>query len=505
MTHARRWVGSPGHRGSGVRGLAAALILTAALTAVMAPLRDHLSGATSALAFVIPVVVGVAIGGFAVGVLAVGIGFLTYDAVFIPPFGTLDVSAAQDWVALVVYAAAMLVVARVVAALRRARAEAHRGEDDTRRLFEVSSLLIGERPLPELLQQVVDTVCHDFGLRSAALLLPEGERLTVVARSGDPPATELPLAGMTAAGQSTPLAQIGRSGTRTLPLATAERAVGLLLLTGPALGARDQHLLAIYANHAALAVERARLREGALRGQVLAQVDSWRRTLLSSVAHDLRTPLASIKAAVSDLADSGVRLSTDDRHQLLVMVEGETDRLTRLVANLLDVHRLEAGTRRTIRRPELLRDLVEEALESLRAQLEGHPVAIEVADHLVVDVDAALVVQALANLVDNAARHTPGGTPVVVSAIATAGAVTVTVSDQGPGIDPARLARLFGPAPDATAPGGTIATIGTGVGLTIARAFVEANGGDISAAATPAHGLSVVVRLPAAVTAGAPN
>ncbi len=502
MTGWRPWVTRGGRLVPAAAGLAAAVALTAALAAVRLPVRTHLSGATSALAFVVPVVVGVAIGGFPVGVAAVGIGFLTYDALFIPPYGTLDVSAAQDWVALGVYAAAMLVVARVVAAQRRARAEARQGEDDTRRLFEVSDLLIGDRPLPDLLHRVVETVCQGFGMASVTLLLPEGAQLAVAAQAGTPPPARLPTSGSPLPSQGTPLAQIGRGGTRTLPLATADRPVGLLVLTGPALGARDQHRLAIYANHAALAVERARLRESALRGEVLAEVDAWRRTLLGSVAHDLRTPLASIKAAVSDLADPTVRLSTDDRDQLLATVDGETDRLTRLVTNLLDVHRIEAGTLTVSRRPEVLADLVEEALDGLRPQLEGHPVAVDVPSRLLVEVDATLIVQALTNLLDNAARHTPAGTPVRLRAAARAGTVALTVVDDGPGIEAGRVARLFGngSAPDLSAAPGAI---GTGVGLTIARTFVEANGGSLTVDAGLARGLGLLVSLPASPAARA--
>jgi len=476
-------------------GLLATLALTAVLVAALLPLRGHLDAATPALVLAIPVVVGVAVGGFPVGVVGVGVGFLTYDALFIPPYGTLDVSAAQDWVALGVYAVVMLVVSRVVAALRRARAESRAGEADTRRLFEVSDLLIGDRPLADLLRQVAETVCSGFGLAGAALLLPRDDRLAVAAQAGEP-LPEGALGGRLAPDATgTPIARMGQAGVRALPLVTAAQPVGLLVIQGRALAAHDQRLLAIYANHAALAVERGRLREEALQSRVLAEVDGWRRALLGSVAHDLRTPLASIKAAVSDLGDPTLPLTAAERQELLATVEGETDRLTRLLTSLLDVHRIEAGTLRVDRRCEPLLDIALEALDMLRGRLADHAVTVDIPPDVAVEVDHTLTVQALANLLDNAARHTPKGTTVVLSARAGRPFVELALADQGPGVEPDRLRRYFdGPR---SAPDRSGSAIGAGVGLTIARTFVEVQGGRIAAGRGPAGGLRLRLQLPA--------
>ena len=161
--------------------------LVAVLGAVMLPLRSHLSVATTALVFVVPVVIGVAFGGFIPGVVAIVAGFVVYDVVFIPPYYTLSVGTAENWVALGVYVVVMLVVARVVAHLDVARSEAQRRATETRRIFDLSDVLAGESSVTELFQTIVTVVQNAFDVPAVALLVPAGERLAVVASVGDPP------------------------------------------------------------------------------------------------------------------------------------------------------------------------------------------------------------------------------------------------------------------------------------------------------------------------------
>ena len=475
-------------------GIAAAIAVTAILGALMLPARANLGTTTSGLVLIVPVVVGVAVGGWFAGIVAIAAGFLCFDFFFIRPYATLAVSDYRDWITLGVYAVVMLIVARVVFALQRARVEARRRADDARHLLEVSDLLIGDKPLEELLSTVVRTVQLEFRLSSAALLLPHGDRLAIAAQAGERLPAGALQDGLVGGVSSTSVA--GQSGLRTLPLATAERSIGVLLLAGPPLSAIDQQLLTTYANHAALAVERAQLREQVLRSRVLTEVDSWRRALLGSVAHDLRTPLASIKAALSDLGDPAVALSGADRLELLVTAEAETDRLTGLVNNLLDMYRIEAGTRRLVKEPAALVELVEEALEAMRGRLEDHPVEVEVDRSLLVTVDRALLVRVLVNLLENAARHTPERTPVAIRARRRANWVEVEVADRGPGLSPERLTTAFSPVSDSLVKDRSPEP--SGVGLVICKAFIEANGGRISARSGPEGGLRLEILLPAA-------
>ncbi|MGH7609651.1 MAG: DUF4118 domain-containing protein [Candidatus Dormibacteria bacterium] len=479
-----------------VAGLLASLALTAALTALMIPDRSHLSTGTSGLVLIIPVVVGVAVGGWIAGLTATALGFLAYDLFFIPPYATLAVSSTGDWVTLGVYLVVMLIVAQVVSALQRARAEARGRAEGARHLLQVSDLLIGDRPLPELLATVVQTVQRQFHLTSATVLLPEDGHLTVAAQAGEPtPEEATAVLDATTVG-SARVALAGRAGLRTLPLATAERAIGVLMLAGPSLSATDQDLLTTYANHAAMAVERAQLQEQALRGHVLSQVDSWRRALLGSVAHDLRTPLASIKAALSDLGNQTIRLSEQDRSELLTTAEEQTDRLTRLVRNLLDMYRIEAGTHRVVREPVTLQELADEAMEALAGRFGNRPVRLDLPRSLRVNVDRYLVVRVLVNLLENVTVHTPGDVPVAIVGRARDHWVELSVSDSGPGVAADELEGLF--TPQGRGATETNALDRAGVGLSICRAFVDANGGRISARGRPGGGLQVDITLPAA-------
>jgi two-component system sensor histidine kinase KdpD len=486
-----RWRG--GNRAAGVLG---SLALTALLTLLMLPIRARLDAATSGLVLVIPVVVGVSIGGWIAGVVSVAVGFLTYDFFFIRPYTTLVVSSYQDWITLVVYVAVMLVVARVVSDLHQTRLQARDQTTETHQLLEVSDLLIGDKPLDELLAVVVDTVQRQFRLTSAAVLLPSGDRLSVAALAGQPLPTQAIGNDLAEVVPSSRMAVAGRSGLRTVSLATAERPIGVLLISGPALLPSEQRLLTTYANHAALAVERAQLREQALRIRVLAQVDSWRRALLGSVAHDLRTPLASIKAALSDLGDASITLSPGDRQELLATAEDETDRLTRLVKNLLDLYRIEAGTKRLVLERVAVDELVDEAIGAMRGHLEGLALTVKVESSLRVMVDRALIVRVLVNLLENAVRHTPKGTPVTIRGRRSNAWAELQVVDQGPGVSPARLATLLKGTPEAGARSGSMEQ--GGVGLAICQAFVSANGGRISAAAGPQGGLQLNLLLPVA-------
>lgn len=253
-----------------VAGIVVALIGIVGLTALMVPARHELSIATAALVLVVPVVAGVAVGGLPAGLVAVLAGFLAYDIFFIPPYNTLTVGRAQNWVALVVYVAVMLVVARVVVFLQRARAEARRQADATGRLYVLSDLLIGDKPVNELLEQVVTTVQEAFELRWVVALLPEGpgdiQELTVVATAGRP-LSEADLADLSpTSGRPASLRpeglRSGQSGESVVRIALTARGrpVGMLAMASPALQPHEWELLQTYANHAALALERSQLR-----------------------------------------------------------------------------------------------------------------------------------------------------------------------------------------------------------------------------------------------------
>ncbi len=496
-----------------VTGIVLALATQGALLAVLVPFRTHLSIATAALAFVIPVVVGVVAGGFAAGALASVVGFVLYDVFFLPPYGTLTVRGGENWLALVVYLVVTLLVAQVVTNLNAARDEARRREQDAGRLFELSQALIGEFTISELLDHIASTVQTVFAPRWTALLLPvettpggaDGPELFVAARAGQPISPE-ELTSLISGGAQT--RSLGMAGGETasriaVALVASNRPVGLLVLQEVHFARQDRALLGTFANQAALAVERAQLQDQAIRSRLLEEIDRWRGAMMGAVSHDLRTPLASIKAAVSSLRQNNAGLSALDQAELLELIEQQSDRLARLVTNLLDMTRIESGALAV--RPVLipLDELVAEALVAVDGLVPPSRVCLEpVAGLPMLAIDHVLIGQVLANLLENAARLSPPEHPIRIGARAvgepTVPFVEISVADEGPGIAPDERERVFEMFSQNS--GGARA----GLGLAIAKAFVEAHGGTIWIDPTTAHGARVVFTVPAAAP-GAPH
>lgn len=485
----------------------------AVLTTAMLPLRAHLSVATTALVLVVPVVVGVANGGFLAGVVSVVGGFLVYDFFFISPYSTLDVGARENWTALGVYVLVMLPVARVVAGMNSARAQARQRGLQLQRLFELSTELVQDRPLPDLLSIIVTDLADVLGAGQVALLLPDGpdgDRLRVAAvAGGDPDPDELqrlhPVPGqvtnldLLAAPVST--AAPGERGEPVrLALVASGRPIGMLAVTDVTILEQQREPLLLFANQIALAVERAQLREQALRAELTHEVEHLARTLVAAVSHDLRSPLASIKASSSVLADPELdaRLTGAARGELARLIDAQTDRLAALVTNLLDMSRVQAG----VLRPRTGLTTASALIATVLRELPGPPprqiiTAID-EDLPLLDIDTVLVVRALTNLIDNATRYAPPGTPITVRARREgAGAVVVSVADHGPGIPPGRRDDVFGLFVRREA------DTGTGLGLAIAKMFIEAHQQRIWVDPTPGGGACFSCTLPAA--AGLPE
>ncbi|HEV8065568.1 MAG TPA: DUF4118 domain-containing protein, partial [Acidimicrobiales bacterium] len=257
-------------------GSAVSLVLVLALSAVMLPLRAHLVDATVALVLVVPVVVGVVVGGLWSGVVALVVGSIVFDFAFIKPYGTLSVGSPRDWVALVVYIVVVLLVAQVVDRMRTAEQAARSRESDTQRLMTLSELLIEDRPLPRLLAMVVSSVRDAFGCKAVVVLMPREGQLKVVAASGrDLTPAELdriaPQPGVPTALTSRAPAgvegEVEQADIETLVLSSPSHPVGLLALVGADLPVNRRAMASAFANYLAVAIERADLQANALRVQ----------------------------------------------------------------------------------------------------------------------------------------------------------------------------------------------------------------------------------------------
>ena len=441
------------------------------------------------------VVAGAVVGGLLAGAASVAAGFLVYDYWFVKPYWTLSVRGTQNWTALFVYVVVMLLVARVVTSLDTSKSEATRSAEAMRRVSELSELLVGDQPIDELLGNIVRAALTVFNVPGVTLLVLEEGHLKVVASAGEElsanemyrldPHSGLPVGVGTAAGSSSEL--------RTVVLATSGGPVGMLAMKNLPASDTERAVLNTFANDAALAIERAQLREQALRSKLLEEVDRLRHGLMGAISHDLRTPLATIKVASSTLSDADNVLSKEDTDELHQLIEIEASRLTRLVTNLLDMTRIEAGVFSVYRERTPVADLVRESINALGAVASEHRIRVLVPATLPdVDVDRLIMEQVLINLLDNASRHSPPGGVITVKGQLRAGRVELSVADQGPGIALANREKVFDRFTQFDTAGRA------GLGLTIARTFVEAHGERIWYEEVPEGGARFVFSLPPA-------
>ncbi len=294
-------------------------------------------------------------------------------------------------------------------------------------------------------------------------------------------------------------------GTATLPGASALY-LPLIAPRGPvgvlgvrpadrhALDAPEQlHQLETFANQTALAIERARLAEEASDAQVRMETERLRNSLLSSVSHDLRTPLATITGAASAMLENGSRLDAQTRQELLESVREEAERLNRLVQNLLEMTRLESGALQLRKEWHPLEELIGAALGRLAKRLADRRVTTRVPPDLpLVAIDDVLIEQVLVNLLDNAIKYTPAGSPITIIATATDRAVTVEIADRGPGLPRGEEDRVFEKFYRGQPAGGR----GAGLGLAICQGIVKAHGGHIWAQNVPEGGVAFLFTLP---------
>jgi two-component system sensor histidine kinase KdpD len=242
------------------------------------------------------------------------------------------------------------------------------------------------------------------------------------------------------------------------------------------LSADQSHILETFANQTALAIERARLAEETERARIQIETERQRNALLSSISHDLRTPLASITGAVSSLLENEQTLDSSDRHELAQLAYEEAGRLNRQISNLLDMTRLESGAVKLKKEWQSLEEVIGATLNPLTDHLADHPVHVSLPEDMpLVPFDSLLIGQVFVNLLENAAKYTPPGTPIEIAAIVNKKEVTVEVADRGPGLPPGEEEHIF----DKFYRASPQTAHGIGLGLTICRSIIEAHGGHV--------------------------
>jgi two-component system, OmpR family, sensor histidine kinase KdpD len=490
----------------GALGYAVAMAGTALITAPLLAYREGVSKTTVVLAYLLVVTAAAAAGGLGPGITAAALGFLAFDLLFLQPYHHIIVDDPQDYLSLAVYLLVAVVVSLLVATSERRRAQAERRERETRMLFDLSTSLVAHGNLDDTFRGVVGTVRSLFDLAGCAIVLPSGDGIRLAAVDGQvPDDLDERFVGVRSAQTAVQLrgpvgADLEPGRALTVPMRSGEHVVGALVVVagGPGssgFGEAERRVLATFANQAALAVEQVQQEEQRNRALALQETDRLRTALLNSVSHDLRTPLASIKASASSLLDRDIQWSDAERDEFLVTINAEVDRLTRLVHNLLDMSRIEAGALD----PRLVESSVAEVVGPVvrRARAASRQrVDVDVPDELPsVLVDPVRLDQVLTNLLDNARGYAAGG-PVQVVARQAGGTVELRVVDHGPGIPGPERERIFDQF--YRLKGGGKRPEGTGMGLAICRGIVEAHGGRLRVETTPGGGATFVLTLPVA-------
>jgi len=464
-------------------GAVLGVVLLAAMTPLLALARDRLRLDDDILLYLTAVVLVALAGGLYPALAAAVSATLILNWYFTPPLHSFTIGSLHDVLALVVFVLVAVLVSAVVDVSARRSAVAVRAGAEAETLSTLAwSLLRGQHALPSVLERVRET----FGMSAVSLLR----------QASAAPASE---GGAGMRGTWVCVAGVGESPADTPEAGDIDVPVGedlCLVLKGRVLPAQDQRVLQAFAAQVAAAYEQRQLIAAAESAAGVAEVDRTRTALLNAVSHDLRTPLAVAKAAVTSLRARDVHWTESDRDELVETADLALDRLTALVTNLLDLSRLQAGVLSVFPRPVGLDEIVEQTLGEL-----GDPPDVEVEvppDLPEVLADPGLLERVIANLVQNAVRYAGSPCTVRLAGSAHGGAVELRVIDRGPGIPAPERERVFAPF-QRQGDTGTSDTPGLGLGLAVARGFAEAMDGSVSMEDTPGGGLTVVLSLPAAL------
>lgn len=420
--------------------------------------------------FFIGVVAVALLGGVVPAALSALLSGMLLNWFFVDPRHSLTIGDPDSFITVVVLLIVAVAVAALVDVAAKQTRQARRASQQAELLTMFAGAVLHGADLPNLLEQVRET----YGLRAVSLQCGD----EVIAEVG-----------------TSPPQRVAEAETAI----QAGDATSWLLLAGRPLAATDRPVLNAVANQAAGLVRQSRLAEEASAAAALLEADRLRRALLSAVSHDLRTPLAGAKAAVSSLRSDDIEFSPEDTVELLETIEESVDQLTALVGNLLDSSRLAVGVVQPQFRRVYMDEVVHQALVSVGMGARGlrraamDRVKVEVGE-VSVRADSGLLERVLANLIDNALRHSTRDTPVRVTAEHDGEWVSIAVVDVGPGVPPGTEEQLFEPFQRL---GDRDNTTGVGLGLSVVRGFVEAMGGTVHAEPTPGGGLTMIVDLPA--------
>ncbi len=474
--------------------------LLVGLTCLLAPLLDERHIVDVALLYLLLTLVVAARWGYGVGVFTAVAADLAVNFFYIPPLHRFTVQEPINLAGLLLFLCVALFGAYTLSRLRRQveRANAHAAE--TAFLLEATREIVRAGTPRQVLDRISDALARAAGARGCAIVA--GSPPLIVGATIDThsasPLSRNELAVVAAALSTREPARIHAEMRWDQPatfVPLPETAQALIRFTGDvSTAALGRPVVQALVNEASAALERARLAREAERAAALERADEFKTILLSSVSHDLRSPLTAIKAAVSSLRDESVDWSLEDRRSLLQTIEAQADRLSGTVSNLLEMSRLEGGATRTRLEAIDVGLFLEEVELALAPAVAPRPLQVSRPEGVWARADYGLLTQAVANLVENAAKYSVPSGPIDIEASATPGRVAICVKDHGPGISPEDLPHVFEKFYRGH---GVNALAGSGLGLALVKAMVEACGGSVSAA-SDGEGSRFTISLPAA-------
>ena len=491
-----------------LRRYAAGVLLTLTAFGISALLQTFISPTNLVMVFLLAVVVTAAFLGRGPSILVSFLGVLIFDFFFVPPFFTLKVSDSEYILTFIGLFGVGLVISELTARVRDQAEVAQRREAETATLYALSRDLSIAEGLDEIIHSVAENIGHTFG-REVVILLPERNENEKLKPYIPNPNFSLDENELAVAAWSYQHGQPAGRGTDTLmasdgryiPLKTSKGVVGVLgvIPKNPDeyLTTEQRRLLETLASQAALAIERAQLAEQAQYAQLLQAAERLQTALLNSISHDLRTPLVSVTGALSSLAEEGPAMDAEIRHSLIETAQEEADRMNRLVGNLLNMTRLEAGALKVVEQPGDIQDAIGTALENLGECLVKRQILVRVPEGTpLVPMDFVLIVQVLTNLIDNSLKYSLEDTIIEIEVRLIQGMIQVQISDRGVGIPPNDLENIFDKFYRVQRPENIS---GTGLGLSISKGIVEAHGGRIWAENRYGGGTTVTFTLPLAI------
>ncbi|MDQ0470958.1 sensor histidine kinase [Labrys wisconsinensis] len=487
------------------RSYLAAAGIAAVATGASMVLRQFLDVRNVALVFLVGVLVTGVSFGLWPALFACIIAMLAFNFFFLEPIYTFTIADPESVVALLFFFVVAVIASNLTGRVRNQAVVARQRAKTTEDLYQFSKKLAAVGTLDDVLWAAAFQIASMLKVR-VVLLLPDGG--TVQVRAGYPPEDLLDEADLAAAKWAFENNRPAGRGADTLPgarrlflpMRTGRGAIGVIGIDsdkdGPLLSPEQRRLLDALSDQTALAVERVHLVEDVDRARLAAETDRLRTALLTSISHDLRTPLASILGSAGTLKDYSELLAEEDKRELASTIQEEAERLNRFIANLLDMTRLESGAVRPNLAPNDLGEIVGSALKRAGKILAQHRVEVDLAPDLpLLALDPVLFEQVLFNLLDNAAKYAPAGTVIRLQGERDGAVVTLQVLDEGPGIPAGELELVFDKFHRAEK--GDQVRAGTGLGLGICRGFVEAMGGAITAGnRADRSGAVFTIRLP---------